>query len=101
MIDLTAAPKRIQELMDDGYALEDAIVEAERAGLEIKLWYQVNRVELAWQENKGGIDNDSLADDLMALEFYHPATKTRWMARFSGYDAETVEVFGLVNSWEA
>jgi hypothetical protein len=100
MLDLSAAPKRIQELMDEGHAIDEAVVEAEQAGLEVKLWFQVDRVEFGWQDNKNGIDNGSLVDDVIGLEFYHAATKTRWFARFSGYDSEKVEVFGLVNSWE-
>lgn len=81
MIDLSAAPKRIQELMDEGHTIDEAVVEAETAGLGIEWWVR--------------------EDDILVIEFHHVATGTRWMARFSGYDAERVEVYGLVNSWEA
>lgn len=96
VIDLSAAPKRIQELMDDGLGAEDAIAEAGLIGIEVKVWWEANLSEIGWSDQLGP---QHFADDRVIFEFYHRESKTRWLARFSGYDAEEVEVFGLVNSW--
>lgn len=86
MIDLSVAPKRIQELMDEGLMISEVREDAALAGLEIS-WY-IN-------EMPGELE------DTMLIVFFHRASRTRWLARFSGYDALEVEVFGLVNQWSS
>jgi len=98
MLDLNAAPKRIQELMDEGLALQDAMEEAGLVGIEIKVWWQADIKEIGWAERLGP---EHFSDDRMMLEFYHKESGTRWLAKFSGYDAEEVEVFGPVDSWSS
>lgn len=80
MLDLSAAPKHIQKLMDEGHTIDEAIVEADHVGIHIE--YHV------------------FDDEILLIEFFHRPSGTRWFARFTGYDAELVEVFGLVDSWE-
>lgn len=96
MIDLSAAPKRIQELMDEGRALDEAIEEAALVGITIAHWWRLDREKFGWTDQ---FDQSLFDDDKMILEFYHKESGTRWLAKFSGYDAEEVEVFGPVNSW--
>jgi hypothetical protein len=95
-LDLSAAPKRIQELMDEGRNLQDAIEEATLVGISIKIWWQADITEIGWSNS---LKAEHFADDRLILEFYHEESKTRWLAKFSGYDSEEVEVFGIVNSW--
>lgn len=82
MIDLSVAPKRVQELWEDGLDMDDVSADALLAGIELHVYREYD------------------IDDTMILEFFHRESKTRWLARYSGFDAETVEVFGVVNQWE-
>lgn len=96
MIDLSAAPKRIQELMDEGYTIDHILDEAGLVGITMKVWWQADTREIGWADR---LEETHFADDRIVFEFYHKESGTRWFAKFSGYDAEEVEVFGPVNSW--
>lgn len=96
MIDLSAAPRRVQELMDEGAQLDDILEEGFLVGITISLWWKADYKEIGWSEQ---LEPRHFTDDQMLLEFYHRESRTRWLAKFSGYDAEEVEVFGPVNSW--
>lgn len=87
MIDFSIAARRVQELLDAGDDLEDVMNDAGLAGIHLKLWREFE------------VQPAGYRDDTLIIEFYHTESRTRWLAKFSGYDAEEVEVFGPVNQW--
>jgi hypothetical protein len=74
-IDLEAAPREIQRQMNEGHAVDELVMFGDLIGLDVHV-YLVQEF-----------------DDEMIVGFKHRTSGFTWLAKFSGFDAELVEVF--------